>query len=336
MNSSSSCFLNVFKTRLLLPASLRAGVVSTTLSVVALATASMLCVPADAALVGLWQFESGTVTATDSSSFGNNGTFQSGATTTGTTTPGAFSANSLKLSSTSQYVLVPDSNSLDITNSTGLTIAAWVYRNNNIALNASVLAKNPSGAAATSQAGNYEFRASPTASPSFLFQSDTTNTRSLSGTSNLQTSKWTHVAVTVANSISGSATVATFYVNGTMTSTGTSGAGQLFGQVNNNPLYIGTRADFFTTWLGFLDDVAVFNEVLTQSQIQTISTGDFTAFGVPEPSTWVMGAAGIACFCLGAWPRRRARHLEPSGSVSNGTAAPKQPGEITLSGEAVV
>jgi hypothetical protein len=37
------------------------------------------------------------------------------------------------------------------------------------------------------------------------------------------------------------------------------------------------------TWNGLLDDIAVFNVALTQNQIQTVMSGDFSAF-LPQPS----------------------------------------------------
>jgi hypothetical protein len=43
-------------------------------------------------------------------------------------------------------------------------------------------------------------------------------------------------------------------------------------------LFIGSRADFVTNMFGRLDDVAIFNEVLTQEQIQKVMSGDFSDY----------------------------------------------------------
>jgi hypothetical protein len=51
----------------------------------------------------------------------------------------------------------------------------------------------------------------------------------------------------------------------------------------NGPLYIGNRTDLLLDRLGRLDDVAIFDEALSQSQISTIRGGDFSAFVVPVP-----------------------------------------------------
>jgi hypothetical protein len=45
-------------------------------------------------------------------------------------------------------------------------------------------------------------------------------------------------------------------------------------------VYIGSRANFETNMFGRLDDVAIFNEVLTDTQVATIMGGDFSAWGV--------------------------------------------------------
>jgi hypothetical protein len=51
------------------------------------------------------------------------------------------------------------------------------------------------------------------------------------------------------------------------------------------------------SFFGRLDDVAIFDEALSQAQVSTIMTGNFTAFGVPEPSSAALllltGSAGL-------------------------------------------
>ena len=55
---------------------------------------------------------------------------------------------------------------------------------------------------------------------------------------------------------------------------------------------------------GLLDDVAIFNEVLSQDDIKMIMTGDFTAYGIPEPSGASLLLLGVASI---AFARRRRR-----------------------------
>jgi len=80
----------------------------------------------DPSLVGLWHFDEGSgTTATDSSESGNTGTLINGPVWTTGKVGGALSFDG-----TDDYVSVPDSDSLDITNQ--LTIDLWVKPQNTI------------------------------------------------------------------------------------------------------------------------------------------------------------------------------------------------------------
>ena len=61
-----------------------------------------------------------------------------------------------------------------------------------------------------------------------------------------------------------------------------------FGATNTSPLYIGSRADLFTTFDGFIDDVALFDEVLAPEQIAQLAAGVI----VPEPSSFLIALPG--------------------------------------------
>jgi len=56
------------------------------------------------------------------------------------------------------------------------------------------------------------------------------------------------------------------------------------------------------TWNGMLDDVAIFNIALTQSQIQTVMSGDFSAF-VPQPPLSISSSPGNIAL---SWPAAQA------------------------------
>jgi hypothetical protein len=82
------------------------------------------------------------------------------------------------------------------------------------------------------------------------------------------------------------------------------------------------------TWNGKLDDVAVFNIALSQSQIQTVMAGDFSAF-VPKPPLSISRSLGNINF---SWPATQATfQLQSTASLlpaswANVTNSPVQSG----------
>jgi hypothetical protein len=70
------------------------------------------------------------------------------------------------------------------------------------------------------------------------------------------------------------------------------------------------------TWNGLLDDVAVFNIALTQSQIQTVMSGDFSAF-VPKPQLSSSVSAGNIVL---SWPAVQGTfQLQATSDLATGT-----------------
>lgn len=236
----------------------------------------------DAALVALYRFEDN---FTDSSAQGNHGTNNGATFVTGQAgygKAGSFGSGA--------YVTAADSGSLDITST--ITISAWVFRTGTSSFDG-IVAKGPTSGSTVNYPGNYEFRvdSGATGKGTLLAErTDTTGFSSSSGNTNVGSGSWVHLAVTV-----GSSGAVTHYFNGAAAGTGTLAN---WGEVNNELLYIGSRKDLFTGFDGLLDDVAIFNEVLTPTQINTVRSGDFTAFGVPEPAAaTLLGLAALA-FCL--------------------------------------
>ena len=261
----------------------------------------------DAGMVGLWRFEGN---ANDSSLFANHGTLQNGATFSANA-PGAFSTQSLFVNGGTQRVLVADSNSLDISGTTGITLAGWVRSVDPAVGFDGIIAKNPSNGSGLNMAGNYELRIeNSTRNPTFLYQQTGTNQNvGFGSTTAIANNVWTHVALTAQDI--GANTSIKFYVNGVLAGSSLTQPDG-FGAINTNSLFIGNRADSATPMNGWLDDVAVFNEVLSQAQIQTIQTGDFSAFSasaVPEPGTLaIWGSVGLAGL-VSRWRQRGKRAI---------------------------
>jgi hypothetical protein len=230
---------------------------------------------ARADLVGHWTFDG---TLNDSTLNGNNGTFSgSPLPSFSNDVPSSIGAGqSVLFGGGSGHVLVPDNASLDITGS--MTIAAWVKPNGNVAWDG-IVAKSPSDGSLSNHAGNYELRLeNGTRRPTFHHQrgglNDTIAYPNATGT--VANNAWQHVAVTATNGGS-----VQFYVNGAPA--GSFATVGLFGATNNNPLYIGTRADLFTTMDGWIDDLKIYNNALSPTDVFLLANPGIDP-GTPYPS----------------------------------------------------
>jgi hypothetical protein len=267
-----------------------------------LTAASLLLIAqgAQADLVGLWRFDVDSDTQVDSSSYGNtalventedmswafNGTRNSGVMSFDNNANNNFSSNG-RLS-------VADSVSLSITGN--ITIAAWVYMDQLGSGNQwrAVATKDPVG---SNVAGSYQFWFNqPNSLPALVRGNGDTVSPSqgiFAGTTIPTASVWQHWAVTQSGS------TVTFYLNGVATESGSLNVTPTMAD-GDGPLWIGDRPGTTEdmSFDGLMDDVAIFNQALNQSQIQSIMNGDFTAFGViPEPGTaglLVLAAVGTA------------------------------------------
>jgi large repetitive protein len=262
---------------------------------VVLAMALLLATSSEASVIGLWTFNGNT---NDTSGNANHGSLMNGASLS-SDVPGVLAGGqSLSLAGGNQHVLVPHNSSLDITSS--MTISAWVKPVGNVGWDG-VLAKNPSNGSMNNHAGNYELRIeNGNRRPHFLYQRGGTNDTAfaLAPTAVVPEGVWSHLAVTAQ-----AGGMVNFYLNGTFVEG--LAVETTFGFPNTNPLYIGSRADLVTTFNGFIDDVAVFDEVLTAGQIQQLANGVI----IPEPSALVSVFMGtlLAAFCGRKSLRRSAR-----------------------------
>ncbi len=220
--------------------------------------------PVQAELVGWWTFDNVVGDKVpDSSTFKNDGTLMGG--TTSTDVPEFLAGGrSLELAGVDEHVLVEPSDSLDITET--ITIAAWVKTMGAVGWDG-IVAKNPSDGSDLNQAGNYELRVeNGTRGLTFLNQQGGVNdTIPYGGGPVITDSVWQHVAVTVNED------GVTYFRNGLLHSTRPLGGAMFFGEPNTSPLYIGSRADFFTTMDGLIDDLRIYNEVLTEEDIRNLA-----------------------------------------------------------------
>lgn len=195
----------------------------------------------------------------DYSGNGNHGTAQGGATTAAGGMfhrAGEFDGVA---DATDQYIVVSDADSLDITNA--ITIAAWVYSdslldpNDN---NSIIEKRNPSSARPSS----YGLLVRE-ATGKLAFQSGTAGSWLIDqeSTIGIAAGAWYHVAVTYDRSY------VKFYIDGKP-------AG-VFAEtdaltVNSYVLTIGRTGNDFYHWDGKIDEIAIWSEALTATDIQNI------------------------------------------------------------------
>ena len=250
-------------------------------SIVALlALGAMSVGSSQAALVAHYTFDG---TFDDASGFGNNGSPVNGASLSADAAPGFAGVQSLFLTDGQQHVLVPHNDSLNMTET--LTVTAWVKTQGNAW--EGLLAKNPSDGSLLNHAGNYEVRIENVSNQlNFLYQrggdNDTATPISNTPLAVVGANEWIHVAVSVEQ-IGDTPGEVKYYTNGVLADTKPIEVG--FGATNTNPLYIGSRADLFTQFNGNIDDLRIYNTVLSQGEIAA-------TMAVPEPSTGVLALLG--------------------------------------------
>ncbi|WP_204048213.1 LamG-like jellyroll fold domain-containing protein [Microbispora siamensis] len=225
-------------------------------------------------LVAAYGMNEGTGTAVgDQSGTGNAGT------TSGTTWAAGKFGQALSFNGSSSMVTVPDSPSLRLTNK--MTIEAWVKPS--IATSwRSVLMKE------TSSSTSYGIYSNTTVGRTFVGPTSYLqiggSVTSVSGPSALPTGTWSHIASTYDGSViktylNGSV-VAQSNVSGTLaTSTG--------------PLHMGGNGIWGEYYGGLIDEVRIYNGVLTQGQIQSdmnTAVGNTTTVDNPPSAPGTLNA----------------------------------------------
>lgn len=157
----------------------------------------------------------------------------------------------LDFDGTNDYVSVPDNNSLDLTNN--FTISAWV-KTNSIATKQRVVDKR----SATAGSGGYSFGIEVGGKLIFTSYNVADIT---TPTAHVSANTWTHLAVTYQNQTNG----LNFYVNGNLVYT-TNGVGVI--PANIYPLRISGESSGIALWNGQLDEVRIWQRVLTGCEIK--------------------------------------------------------------------
>ncbi|MFK7852338.1 MAG: LamG domain-containing protein [Akkermansiaceae bacterium] len=105
---------------------------------------------------------------------------------------------------------------------------------------------------------------------------------------NIDDDTWHHIAYT-GRSTGLNTEISEFWIDGVKVSTDSNGS---FGnnQIELTALQIGGANSFSEDWTGLIDDIAIFNTVLSDERIQEIAAG--ASVVIPEPSTALLGALG--------------------------------------------
>jgi hypothetical protein len=189
--------------------------------------------------------------ANDSSANLNHGTAQNGA---GFTT--GRSGQAFSLDGSNDFIQVPHSASLSFSSS--FTVESWVYltsRSTYYMLVTKTSSHLP---------GNYEVRISHGSGLiDFGLLSPSVGLFFASSNAAVPLNQWAHVAVVFT-----AGTGVQFYINGAA-----AGSASMTGLplVNSDPVRIGARADGFS-WLGQIDDLALYNRALNSTEIAAVSS----------------------------------------------------------------
>jgi hypothetical protein len=199
-----------------------------------------------AGLVAAYSFNAGSgVQTVDSSGQGNTGTI-AGATWTAN---GKF-GSALSFDGTTARVTVADANSLDLT--TAMTIEAWVNPSSGTGWREVVLKETSGGLAYALYAANNGSRpAAYVHTPADV---------GINGSAAVPLNTWTHLAMTYDG-----ATLQMF-VNGVLVK---SGAAPGAAATSSSPLQIGGNSVWGEYFKGLIDEVRIYNRVLTGGEIQT-------------------------------------------------------------------
>lgn len=211
-------------------------------------------------LVGLWSFNGPDISgslALDRSGFGNNGTISGAIPTIGKVGQGVKFDGS-----TNQYIDVGSSNSYFATTSP-TTISAWIYPKS-IGGGSSGRIIHRRGTADVN-GGDFQL----TATNALLFGFDgTTALRRTSSNNAVSLNSWQHVLATWDGSLT--ASNIHLFVNGAETSYQTTQNGSGIYETNNQSTRIGNRHDGGRTFDGTIDEVRVYNRVLSADEIKRL------------------------------------------------------------------
>jgi hypothetical protein len=168
------------------------------------------------------------------------------------------------LNGTSQYVDVPDSDSLNPTQC--ITVEAWIYPKSPLDPVAAPIIKKAGGGGPWGQDNGYALELLGAEEVRFGVCVDENETWNITGSAPLTPDKWSHVA-----GVYDGAHVS-FYLNGELVGTPLAASGRIM--PSHRPLQIGHDASNPERYFhGLIDEARVYNTALSAAQIQAIYKG---------------------------------------------------------------
>ncbi len=239
----------------------------------ALLVVLVLAGSASADLVGYWPLNGD---ATDASGHGNHGTIY------GSVTPiadrhGNPSGAMAFAGGGSDRIDVGDPSELRLTGA--MTLMAWVWLDSSSTRNGRIVAKM-AGPGSRSWSLNIEHSWGDVSKPAILWVAqDGSNLVDVYDDVSLPQNQWVHVA-----GVYTPGTSMTLYVDGDLARTKTSGVPSSQYSNNGSPVLIGNRSDAGDCgWVGSLDEVRIYNEALSEPEIEAImGEGGYLASN-PDP-----------------------------------------------------
>jgi hypothetical protein len=214
----------------------------------------------DSGLVGYWKLDDNTgTTATDSSTNANNGTLTNGPTW-GTGKIGS----DVVFDGTDDYITIPDSDALDVTDSTNFTLSGWFNRNT-FATDDTIIAK--SNGQAGSDTG-YNVYIDDATDKLTVVANDGTDQYKKESVSTFTATGWHHFALSWDDNSSANTKLFIDGVSETTTNTGT------FANVNSlaNALTfrLGAESDNGNPFDGQIDEARVYNRALSDDEVSQL------------------------------------------------------------------
>ena len=227
-------------------------------------------------LVGYWKFDdgSGSSTAADSTTNGNNGTLTGFSDTTFTTmwTNEAWFGDAIAFnqnSDTGDYVSIPTSSSLNVSGTGQFTIAAWVNPSPGVAVSSqgAILCKGYGG-------GDEEFCMDISSSKfRVFFRNGSGTSQTVSASTTINPGTWYHVVGTLTTSPSHEV----IYIDGVSNTTSVGTSTSILS--NTYVLSIGNRTSSSTSgftlpFKGIIDEVHIYNRALSASDVLQLYTNN--------------------------------------------------------------